>query len=139
MRLRLRSPESESLAEDASASALFQMPVLRLQSNANPTADARNALRKDLSSSIAAWLGKSEAYVMIQMAFDLDMSFGGANDGCAYCELISLGMDKDSHASLAESIASFLSERLSIPLDRIYIRFESPPRSDFAWNGKPFG
>ena len=114
------------------------MPVFRLQSNALLDAQQRASLRKDLSASIASWLGKSESYVLVHLELDLDMIFGGTDDPCAYCELASLGLDSSNHPSLAASVTSLVSERLSVAPDRIYIRFEAPARTDFAWDGKPF-
>lgn len=115
------------------------MPVLRLQTNARLSPEKEKAFRAALSTKVAASLNKSEAYVMIHADFEASMLFGGSEEPCAYCELVSLGLDRERHAAFADSLTEFIATELKVASDRIYIRFEAPERSDFAWNGKPFG
>ena len=66
------------------------------------------------------------------------MTFGGTPEPCAYCELSSLGLESIIHSILAKTLSEFFARNLELEPDRIYIRFEAPPRTHFAWNGKLF-
>jgi len=112
------------------------MPYVRVATN-NVIPD-EPAFLKRLSITVAEILGKSERYVMTELNSDAHMTFGGSNEACAYIELLSLGLNPEQHGRIANELTQFLNLELGIPPDRIYAKFESPPRDHFAWNGKTF-
>ncbi len=114
------------------------MPCLKIQTNIQIEKTRIRAEQKEISRLLSEWLGKQEAFVMVILDTDKQMSFGGNNESCAFCELISLGLGEDRIRELSGKLCATLQERLGIPEERIYIRFEAPPRSHFGWNGKTF-
>ena len=42
-------------------------------------------------------------------------------------------------SKMAKPISDFISEKMEIPTDKIYISFEDVPASMWAWNGRTFG
>ena len=112
------------------------MPYIKIATN-TPIADEPAFLKK-LSITTAELLGKSENYVMTEARSASCMTFGGSNEACAYVELISLGLNPNQHGQITRELSQFLDLEIGIPPERIYINFESPPRSHFGWNGKTF-
>ena len=112
------------------------MPYVKIATN-TPIAD-KSAFLKKLSITIAELLGKSENYVMTEVRSESSMTFGGSNEACAYVVLLSLGLDPNLHGPITRELSQFLNLEIGTPPERIYINFESPPRSHFGWNGKTF-
>lgn len=115
------------------------MPSLHVSSNLNRDSVSKKELISRLSNWLANALGKSEDYVMIRLELDADMSFGASFETCAYCELASLGLEESQMPHLSLQLCDLLYSELGISPDRIYIKFESPPRATWGWNRKTFG
>ncbi len=114
------------------------MPQISVITNQPKPTDGAS-LRKQLSSQLAEWLNKPEAYCMVHTQFDAGLSFGGTEEAAATVELASLGLSEDQPALLSPLICGFLTENLGIDPNRIYIRFDSPARTHWGWNKKTFG
>lgn len=114
------------------------MPVCYLQTNVSLDESARTNFLTTLSQLVASELNKPESYVMVRAEFEATMTFAGSSEPCVYCELSSLGLESIIHSTLAKTFSEFLAQNLGLDLNRIYIRFEAPPRTHFAWNGKLF-
>ncbi len=115
------------------------MPVCHIQTNASLSdADLRNA-SEATAQQVSSQLGKSIDYVMTRIDANLEMSFGGTREPCAYGELASLGLDAEQIPALSRALTDSIASILGVAPDRIYLRFESPPRTHFAFNGNPFG
>ncbi len=113
------------------------MPYFTIETNAPLTQPETNSL-KTLSSQIATQLNKPEAYVMTRIEYSTAMSFAGTTEACAFCTLVSLGLDDEKIPELSQILTEIVTQVLSVTAERIYIQFESPQRNHFAQNGKPF-
>ena len=114
------------------------MPYLNIETNASLSPSEGEPDLKTLSTQIASLLGKPEDYVMVRIGFSPSMSFAGTTETCAFCTLISLGLDDLKIPDFSQTLTKAVWQVLSIRPDRIYLQFESPQRNHFAHNGKPF-
>ena len=114
------------------------MPQITLITNQRSPEDSA-AFRKQLSEQLAQWLTKPESYCMVHTQFTTGLSFAGTEEPAATVEVASLGMNDDQPANLTPLIGEFLQSTLGVSPDRLYIRFSSPPRTHWGWNGKTFG
>ena len=115
------------------------MPYLKIETNASLASLECESALKSLSAKIARQLNKPEDYVMTRIEHSLSMSFAGTNEPCAYCSLLSLGLEDEKIPELSQSLTEAVAKFLPVKPDRIYIHFQSPQRRHFAHNGKPFG
>lgn len=115
------------------------MPSIRVTTNVELSDDQLPEHTRALSVLAAKITGKSEDYVLAIIEPGRSVTFGGTDEPAAYVEMGSLGMPEEDSASWARQICSFLDSTLDIPGERVYIRFESPPRHLFGWSGKTFG
>ncbi len=114
------------------------MPYLKIQTNITIEPAAEQLILKQLSATIASELGKPEAYVMVVLEADKSMFFATNNDPAAYLELKSLGLAEETTPSLSAALCDAVSQHLTIPGNRIYIEFSSPPRHMWGWNNTTF-
>ena len=115
------------------------MPCLSITTNIKLSKESVSREQKELSQLTAKWLGKQEDYVMVILNTGVEITFAGSTEPTAYCEFTSLGMTEEQMPNLSKNVCESLLERFSIPQERVYIRFDAPPRSHFGWNGKTFG
>ena len=90
-----------------------------------------------LSSKVAIALAKPERYVMVALATDRAMSFGGSAEPCAYAELVSVGGFRDTR-KLSADLTPALAEGLGVAPERLYLKFTAVAGADFGWNGSTF-
>ncbi len=114
------------------------MPYFKIETNALLAQSETESVLKALSSQIATHLGKPEDYVMTRIEHSPAMSFAGTTEPCAFCTLVSLGLDDEKIPELSQTLTELVAQILSVPAKRIYIQFESPQRKHFAHSGKPF-
>jgi len=114
------------------------MPYFKIETNASLAQSEIESALKTLSSQIATQLSKPEDYVMTRIAYSPAMSFAGKTEACAFCTLVSLGLDDEKIPGLSRTLTEIVTQVLSVTAERIYIQFESPQRKHFAHNGKPF-
>ncbi len=71
-------------------------------------------------------IGKSEAYLMVQIQSDCKLYFkGNKDDESAFIEVKLLGKStKANYEKLTAALCEIVSEELSIPTNRIYVKFE---------------
>jgi phenylpyruvate tautomerase len=116
------------------------MPTLNITTNASIDRVESSDVVRELSKLTASLIGKPEMYVMVSLRPDIVMSFGGSEDPCAYCELVSLGsIGGEKNKTISAGICAFLQGRLQVPPNRTYIHFIDPQRSDFGFNSSTFG
>ena len=113
------------------------MPQITLTTNQEDPQDPV-AFRGLLSKKLAEWLGKPEDYSMVHTQFSSGLSFAGTEEPAASVTISSLGLEAEGLADLTKTVCSFIQEELRIDPARIYIRFTSPPRTHWGWNGKTF-
>lgn len=117
------------------------MPLIKVQSSVSkPESAAVESLLTDLSANLAKHIGKPESYVMTAFESDVPMTFGGTFDPVCYVEIKSVGsMSSDQTKSMSQAFCSQISEKLSVPVDRIYIEFADAKGYMWGWNNKTFG
>ncbi len=115
------------------------MPLLRIQTNITIEESAEQAMLTQLSATVADQLGKPEGYVMVMLEGGKAMFFAANDDPAAYLELKSLGLPQETTPALCAALCEVVNQQLSIPADRIYIEFSSPPRHMWGWNNSTFG
>ena len=114
------------------------MPTLKILTNVEIPAVQRKRILEAASSRVADILGKPEGYVMVMLQNNPDMLFAGDDAPLAYLELTSLGLPEDTTPALSAVLCEFLEEHFGVPRGRTYIKFASPPRHMFGWNGGTF-
>jgi len=114
------------------------MPLLTVSTNQSLTDEARSEFLRRASKQLAQWLGKSENYVMIHLATEQALVFGGDSQPAAWVGCASLGLREDQTVQLSERLCAFLADQLDLDQARIYIHFQSPERAFWGWNGRTF-
>lgn len=115
------------------------MPYLKLRTNVGISREESPKLLSELSKLLAGETGKPERYVMVELAGERDMIFGGSNEPLAYLECKSIGLTSTQAKALSASISTLLQGRLQLPPDRVYIEFDNCPAEYWGWNGSTFG
>ena len=111
------------------------MPYIELKTNGK-IAD-REALKRTFGEEIRLISGKTERWLMVSLEDGCDMCFAGSSDPCAIAKVSLFGKASDAdYDNLTEALCATLSEELSIPADRIYIKYEEI--SHWGWNGGNF-
>ena len=114
------------------------MPLISVRTSA--AAAAGEALLAELSSSLAALLGKPERYVMTLLETELPMTFAGDAAPACYVEVKSIGaLDGDRTRQVSQAVCALIEQHLGIPAERTYIGFEDVPGRLWGWNGGTFG
>ena len=112
------------------------MPLLSIHSSATKLSNEQDFLR-EISIQISQLTGKPEDYVMTKLVLNVPMTFAGSNEPCALIEFKAIG--SFSTSLLSEPISKIISDKLSIPLSRIYISFEEVAPRNWGFNGRTFG
>ena len=73
---------------------------------------------------------------MAKIDDDSEMYFDN-EDTCCFVDIKSIGSINTSE--ITKPICNFIYEKIGIPFDKIYIRFEEVSASLWGWNGKTFG
>ena len=114
------------------------MPYLKLSTNVKLNAEQTAQLLPAFSQLLAKETGKPERYVMVELAADKAMLFGGNAEPLAYLECKSIGLSTAQAKALSSSLVTLLNTTLSIAADRIYIEFSNCPAEFWGWNGTTF-
>lgn len=110
------------------------MPFINISTSAE-VHDKKKLLR-EITSLISSLTNKSKKFVMAKLDDGSHMYFENENN-CCFLEIKSIGSLNPSN--MAKPICEFIHEKIGVPLDKIYIRFEDVPASMWGWNGKTFG
>ena len=110
------------------------MPFINVSTSVK--VDDKKKLLEEISILVSSLTNKSKRFVMAKLEDNSQMYF---DDQCPCCfiEIKSIGSLNPSE--MAKPISIFVSEKMGIPIDRIYISFEDVPASMWAWNGRTFG
>lgn len=116
------------------------MPLIKVQTSvpAPSQADVETVL-KELSSSLAAHLGKPETYVMTAFEGNVPMTFGGTTEPVCYVEIKSVGTMGSKTRAMSQDFCSKVEAVLGVPKNRTYIEFADSPGAMWGWNGTTFG
>ena len=110
------------------------MPYINVSTTA--IVDDKKNLLEEISTLISSLTNKSKRFVMAKVDDNCHMYFDGEAPSC-FLEIKSIGSLNPSE--MAKPISDFVSKKMGIPIDRIYISFEDVPASSWAWNGRTFG
>ena len=110
------------------------MPFINISTSVK--VNSKNNLLKEITFLISSLTNKSEKFVMAKLEDCSKMYFGDENPSC-YIEIKSIGSLHPSE--ITKQICEFISEKIDIPKDKIYISFEDVKPSMWGWNGKTFG
>ena len=110
------------------------MPYINVSTSAK--VNDKNKLLEEISILISSLTNKSRRFVMARIDDNCQIYFDDESPSC-FLEIKSIGSLNPSE--MAKPISDFVSEKMGIPVDRIYIYFEDVPASMWAWNGRTFG
>ncbi|KAI5663193.1 hypothetical protein M9H77_22516 [Catharanthus roseus] len=100
------------------------MPCLNLSTNVNLDGVDTSSILSEATSTVAKFLGKPEAYVMIVLKGSVPMSFGGTEQPTAYGELVSIGgLSPDVNKKLCAAISNIVETKLNVPKSRFFLKF----------------
>ncbi len=117
------------------------MPLIQVKSSVSQPEKAKvESLLTSLSANLAKHIGKPESYVMTAFESDVPMTFAGTFDPVCYVEIKSVGnMSSSQTKSMSEDFCQYISEKLDVPTNRIYIEFADAQGYLWGWNKSTFG
>lgn len=116
------------------------MPLLRLQTSIEIPTAQRDALLAQLSAATAKQLGKPESYMMVALADQRPMLFGGDAAPAAFVEVRSVGTISPEQArGLSAALSEVLAARLGLAPERIYYNFAGVPGAMWGHGAHTFG
>lgn len=91
-----------------------------------PIDKAKEEVIKSRLGEAITLIGKSEAYLMVQIAGDCNLYFKGNKESdSAFFEVKLLGKStKSNYEKLTGALCEIANEELSIPTNRVYVKFE---------------
>ena len=110
------------------------MPYINVSTSAE--VNNKDKFLEEISILISSLTNKSKRFVMAKIDDNCQMYFDDETL-CCFLEIKSIGSLNPSE--MAKPISDFVTEKMGIPIDRIYISFEDVPASLLAWNGRTFG
>ena len=114
------------------------MPFIDSKVSVKTTPEQKVELKERLGQAIALIPGKSESWLMIDLADDQDMYFRG--DGTEPTAFIAVNIYGDPNPGAFDKLTAELTkiygEVLGITSDRIYIQYATT--HDRGWNGNNF-
>ncbi|MEC4896128.1 MAG: phenylpyruvate tautomerase MIF-related protein [Oscillatoria sp. PMC 1051.18] len=116
------------------------MPLIKVQSSVEAQEKALvEGLLKTLSAKLAKHLGKPESYVMTAFESGVPMTFAGTIEPTCYVEVKSIGqMTPAQTEAMSQDFCQQITEKLGVPINRIYIEFNDAERHMWGWNGATF-
>lgn len=113
------------------------MPYIHSQTNVNISEEKETVLREKLGRAISLIPGKSEAWLMLRFDGGCRMAFRGEADPTAMIEVNIYGTASDGTLErMTGALTDIFSEELSIPKDRIYVKYEFCDH--WGWQGENF-
>tara|TARA_B100001964_G_scaffold235993_1_gene297028 strand:- start:2296 stop:2766 length:471 start_codon:yes stop_codon:yes gene_type:complete len=119
--------------------ATTTMPLFELRTNQRLNEEEVRSLVSEISCVCSEILRKPEKYVMVDFQMGQSLIFAGTDDPAAFGKLHSINLPLNETATLSAQLCSFLSERLHVPQERIYLSFVDVERNKWGWNGQTFG
>ena len=110
------------------------MPYINISTSSK--IEDKKKLLEEISTLISSLTNKSKRFVMAKLDDNCSMYFY-SHAPCCFLEIKSIGSLNPSE--MAKPISDFVSEKMGIPIDKIYISFEDVSASTWAWNGRTFG
>lgn len=114
------------------------MPLLKLHLSDLLPANTREALLKELSSTVAKIIGKPENYVMVTADQNV-MLMGGTTGPTALVEVRSIGgLSPEINKALSKAICALLRSQAQIPSERVFLNFQVMEATHWGWRGDTF-
>ena len=110
------------------------MPYINVSTSAK--IEDKKKLLEEISILVASLTNKSKKFVMAKLDENSEMYF---EDHSPCCFLLIKSIGSLNPSKMAKPLSDFISEKMEIPTDKIYISFEDVPASMWAWNGRTFG
>ena len=110
------------------------MPFINIATSAK--VQDKKKLLEEISILISSLTNKPKKFVMAKLEDESKLIFDNESP-CCFLEIKSIG--NLNPAIMAQSICSFVYEKIGIPIDRIYICFEDVSAEMWGWNGRTFG
>ena len=110
------------------------MPYINISTSAK--IGNKKKLLEEISILVSSLTNKSKRFVMAKLDDNCEMYFDD-QEPCCFVGIKSIG--SLSPSDMAKPISNFVSEKMGIPKDKIYISFEDVSASMWAWNGRTFG
>ncbi len=110
------------------------MPYINVSTSAK--IEDKKKLIEEISILVSSLTNKSKRFVMAKLDDNSEMYFEDESP-CCFLQIKSIGSLNPSE--MAKPISNFISKKIGIPIDKIYISFEDVPASMWAWNGRTFG
>ncbi len=113
------------------------MPMIEAKVTMELPAEKRDLLKTEFGKAISI-MGKPESYLMINLADNQDLYFGGKKiSSGAYVEVKVFGfVDEKKSDSMTSRISEILEKNLGIPKDAVYVSYFGT--SNWGWNGNNF-
>lgn len=113
------------------------MPMIKVETTVSLPAEKRDVLKTELGKAISI-MGKTESYLMINLADNQDLYFGGSKlDKGAYVEIKVLGsVDAEKSDKMTGRVCEILQSQLGIPGDAVYVSYFGT--ANWGWNGSNF-
>ena len=113
------------------------MPMIEAKVTPALPAEKRDILKAEFGKAISI-LGKPESYLMINLADNQDLYFGGKKlDKGAYVEVKVLGsVDPSASDKMTAKVCEILQAQLGIPGNAVYVSYFGT--SNWGWNGSNF-
>ena len=110
------------------------MPYINVSTSAK--IEDKKKFLEEISILVSSLTNKSKRFVMAKLVDNSEMYFEDESP-CCFLQIKSIGSLNPSE--MAKPISNFLSKKIGIPIEKIYISFEDVPASMWAWNGRTFG
>ena len=113
------------------------MPYIELKTNVKIEDSVKADLHKMFGREIELIPGKTEKWLMTAAEGEVSMSFAGSDEPCVFVTVSIFGAaSPEAYDALTASLCEKVSAALSIPADRIYVKYEEV--STWGWNGMNF-
>ena len=113
------------------------MPYIDLKTNVKIDDASASELQAMFGREIELIPGKTEKWLMTGISDNLRMSHAGSDEPCVFVTVSIFGKaSAEAYADLTASLCDKLSSSLSVPADRIYVKYEEV--SVWGWNGMNF-
>jgi len=99
------------------------MPLLKLETTVVLSDEKRKTLLAALSKTIAACIGKPEAYIMVTCSH-ADILMAGKGGEAAFVDVRSIGgLNGEVNRKLARQVCQLLQDSLGLAPERVYLNF----------------
>ena len=114
------------------------MPYIKLSTSVRVSAPAAQEIKADFGKAIECFPGKTERWLMVEIAPDRQIWFGGDNAApAAMVDVALLGaVSAAASERMTAEICRILQARLGIAPERVYVKYGG--YENWGWNGANF-